>query len=272
MSRNWTGVCALFVLWAAGCQQNAQPEALAVAPVAAAPKFTTVTLSAEQLMSLDWAGRAAGRAVIVDRRVVGAGVEFDIRFPGAAAGVCSFDYTSSGAAGQGALAGLDVRAYQAFALKFMLVAVDGQSDPNFPLELAVGSVIGPAGDGKVSSYEPVVLGLAPEHATKIAKTPMHTGKIRVIGIHAHVANPKLWDTAGGVVTLRVEPAADAEILPGPAAAAEVRPGVATSRPAAVRSKTTTAETPTDTASKPASKPRRKSPSSPTVGFKRIGAW
>jgi len=268
MSRNWTGVCALVVLLAAGCQQNVQPEALAVASVAAAPKFTTVTLSAEQLMALDWAGRAAGRAVIVQKRSVGAGVEFDIRFPGAAAGVCTFDYTSSGAAGQGALAGLDVRAYQAFALKFTLVAVDGRSDPNFPLELPVGSVIGPAGDGKVSSYEPVVLKLSPEHATKIAKTPMHTGKIRVIGIHAHVANPKLWDTTGGVVTLRVEPAADAEILPGPAAAAEVRPGVATSRSAAVQSKTTTAETPMNTTSKP----RGKSPSRPPLGIKRVGAW
>jgi len=253
---------------AAGCQQNVQPEALAVASVAAAPKFTTVTLSAEQLMALDWAGRAAGRAVIVQKRSVGAGVEFDIRFPGAAAGVCTFDYTSSGAAGQGALAGLDVRAYQAFALKFTLVAVDGRSDPNFPLELTVGSVIGPAGDGKVSSYEPVVLKLSPEHATKIAKTPMHTGKIRVIGIHAHVANPKLWDTTGGVVTLRVEPAADAEILPGPAAAAEVRPGVATSRSAAVQSKTTTAETPMNTTSKPCGK----SPSRPPLGIKRVGAW
>ena len=268
MSRNWTGVCALFVLLAAGCQQNVQPEALAVASVAAAPKFTTVTLSAEQLMALDWAGRAAGRAVIVQKRSVGAGVEFDIRFPGAAAGVCTFDYTSSGAAGQGALAGLDVRAYQAFALKFTLVAVDGRSDPNFPLELTVGSVIGPPGDGKVSSYEPVVLKLSPEHATKIAKTPMHTGKIRVIGIHAHVANPKLWDTTGGVVTLRVEPAADAEILPGPAAVAEVRPGVATSRSAAVQSKTTTAETPMNTTSKP----RGKSPSRPPLGIKRVGAW
>jgi len=253
---------------AAGCQQNVQPEALAVASVAAAPKFTTVTLSAEQLMALDWAGRAAGRAVIVQKRSVGAGVEFDIRFPGAAAGVCTFDYTSSGAAGQGALAGLDVRAYQAFALKFTLVAVDGRSDPNFPLELTVGSVIGPPGDGKVSSYEPVVLKLSPEHATKIAKTPMHTGKIRVIGIHAHVANPKLWDTTGGVVTLRVEPAADAEILPGPAAVAEVRPGVATSRSAAVQSKTTTAETPMNTTSKP----RGKSPSRPPLGIKRVGAW
>jgi hypothetical protein len=268
MSRNWTGVCALFVLLAAGCQQNVQPEALAVAPVAAAPKFTTVTLSAEQLMSLDWTGRAAGRAVIVDKRPVGAGVEFDIRFPGAAAGVCSFDYTSSGAVGQGALAGRDVRSYQAFALKFTLIAVDGQSDPNLPLELAVGSVIGPAGDGKVSAYEPVVLGLAPEHATKIAKTPMHTSKIRVIGIHAHVANPKIWDTAGGVVTLRVEPAADAEVLPWSAPAAEVRPGAATSRPVGDRSRTTTAETPTNTTSKP----RGKSPSRPALGIKRVGAW
>jgi hypothetical protein len=267
MSRNWTGVCALFVLLAAGCQQNVQPEALAVAPVAAAPKFTTVTLSAEQLMSLDWAGRAAGRAAIVDKRVAGAGVEFDIRFPGNAAGVCSFDYTSSGSVGRGTLAGLDVSAYQALALKFTLVAVNGHSDPNFPLGLAAGAIIGPAGDGKLSACEPVVLGFAPEHATKVATTPMRTGKIRVIGIHAGVANPKVWDIKGGVVTLRVEPAADAEVLASPAPAPDRISGGETAQPVQPKPRSESARS-----SKPASKPRTKSPSSPALGTTHIGAW
>jgi hypothetical protein len=219
-------------------------------------------------MALDWNGRAAGRAIIMDKRSVGAGIELDIRFPGNAVGVSSIDYTSSGAAGQGTLAGLDVSAYQALALKFTLVSVNGQSDPNFPLELAVGSIIGPAGDGKLSSCEPVVLGFAPERATKVAATPMRTGKIRVIGVHAHVANPKVWDIQGGVVTLRVEPAADAEILPSPVVdRTSVRSGQKSHSMKAASARPETAQT-----SKPASRTRTKSLSSPAIGTTHIGAW
>ncbi|MEN6335935.1 MAG: hypothetical protein ABFE01_16905, partial [Phycisphaerales bacterium] len=215
MSRNRIYACGLVVslLMAAGCQQSVQPEKMAVEPPPTSPRFTTVTLSAEQLMSLDWIGRAVGRASIVEKRPVGAGVEFDIRFPGTAGGACSLDYTSTGTAGRRALAGIDVSAYQALALKFTLLSVNGQSDPNQPLEIAAGAIIGPAGDGRMSACEPVTLRLAPDRVAVVAKTPMRTGKIRVIGIHAHVVNPQAWDVNGGVVTLRVEPAADADILP-----------------------------------------------------------
>lgn len=253
MNRNRIRVFALLVsLTAVGCQQNVRPEAAVVEPAVVSPRFTTVTLSAEHLMSLDWAGRAAGRAMIVEKRPAGSGVEFDIRFPGNASGVCSMDYISSGAVGKGALAGIDVSAYQAMALKFTLVSVNGQSDPNFPLELAAGAIIGPAGDGKLSACEPVTLGFGPQRATQVAKTPMRTGKTRVIGIHTHVANPQVWDIKGGVVTLRVEPAADAEILPSP--------------------RVQSAEPQTVKASKSSPKPRTKSPSSPSLGTTHIGAW
>jgi len=256
-------------LAAAGCQQNVQPERVAAEPPLTSPRFTTVTLSAEQLMSLDWAGRAAGRAAIVEKRPVGAGVEFDVRFPGSAAGACSLDYTSMGAAGRRALAGIDVSAYQTLSLKFTLVSANGQSDPNQPLEIAAGAIIGPAGDGRMSACEPVTLGFAPGRAAAVAKTPMRTGKIRVIGIHAHVVNPHAWDANGGLVTLRVEPAADADILPAPAPAPEPRSGSGAAR--TVRPKPQSESTKPD-ASKPAQKPRTRSSSSPALGTTHIGAW
>jgi hypothetical protein len=278
MSRNRIHACALVVsLAAVGCQQNVRPAAVVAQPAVTSPRFTTVTLSAEQLMSLDRTGRAAGHAAIVAKRPVGAGVEFDIRFPGSDSGVCSLDYTSSGVAGKGTLAGIDVSAYQTLALKFTLVSANGQSDPNLPLELAAGAIIGPAGDGKLSSCEPVTLGFAPEQATKVAKTPMHAGKIRVIGIHTHVANPQVWDVNGGVVTLRVEPAADAEVLPSPAPAPGRKSGNGAAKPVRPKAQSESAKpaapkSETSDASRPVQKPRTRSSSSPSLGTTHVGAW
>ncbi len=280
-NRNLICVCGLVVsLAVAGCEQNARPAASRLAPTvavepAALPMFTTVTLSAEQLMSLDWSGRAAGRSTIVDKRIVGPGVEFDIRFPGGA-GVPSMDYISTGAAGEGALAGLDVSRYQSLALKFTLVSIDGRNDPNFPVGIAAGAVIGPAGDGRLSACEPVVLGFSPEQATKVATTPMHTEKIRVIGIHAHVVNPLAWDSRGGVVTLRVEPAADAQVLPTPSVDATLRSGNQTAKSARLRrpsrsTRSTTVKSGTNKTSE-SDKPRVKSSPNPTMGTTHIGAW
>lgn len=275
--RNWNLICAclsVVALTAAGCEQNARPAAAglattaAVEPVAVSPTFTTVTLSAEQLMLLDWSGRGAGRSTVVDKRIVGSGVEFDIRFPGGA-GVPSLDYISTGAAGQGALAGIDISRFQSLALKFTLISIDGRNDPNLPVAIAAGAVIGPAGDGRLSACEPVMLGFSPEHVAKVAVTPMHTERIRMIGIHAHVVNPLAWDPHGGVVTLRVEPAADAEILPLPVPAADSKSANQTVKSARTRSRSQSAKS---TTSRSADKPRTKSPSSPTLRTRHIGAW
>lgn len=273
MNRNLVCACGTLAwLAVAGCQETSPRPAAMADQTSISPKFTTVTLSADQLMSLDWGGREAGRSTIVDKRPAGAGADFDIRFPGNSEGICSIDYVSSGAAGQGALAGLNVSGYQSLALKFTLLSINGQNDPNHPLELAVGAVIGPC-DGKLSACEPVVLGLAPEQATKVATTPMRTRRIRVIGIHAHVANPKVWDINGGVVTLRVEPVTEADILAAPALVSVSRPGEAArpetqaepanpsdSQPHSEGARTTEAES------------RTKSSSVPTFGTNRIGAW
>lgn len=283
--RNWNLVCAclsVVALTAAGCEQNARPAAASLTPgnaaeSAASPTFTTVTLSPEQLMLLDWSGRAAGRSTVVDKRIVGSGVEFDIRFPGGA-GVPSLDYISTGAAGEGALAGIDVSKYQSLALKFTLVSIEGRNDPNSPVAVAVGPVIGPAGDGRLSACEPVMLGFLPEHVTKVAVTPMHTERTRMIGIHAHVVNPLAWDPRGGVVTLRVEPAADAQILPTATPGADPKSGRGTAKSQSAplnrrsASAMSAAENDGKNQASRSGKSRVKSPADPTSGTTHIGAW
>ncbi len=237
----------------AGCGQSERRQAVVVGPVASVPTSTAVTLSAEQLMALDWNGREVERSMILDKRIVGTGVELDIRFPGNSPGLCSIDHTSSGAAGRRVLVGLAVGKYEAFALKFSLISVNAHCDPNIPLEVAAGAIIGPAGDGRFTACQPIVLGLSADRATGIATTPMHTQKIRVIGVHAHVVNPRAWDAKGGIVTLRVEPAPDAEVLPWPATVPE---GAAGDKAAKISER----------------QKRKKSPSTPTFGAKRVGAW
>jgi len=254
MQKNWLVLTLLPVFLAVvGCTQNERREPAAVERTTPAPKSTTMTLSAEQLMALDWNGRLVERSMILDKRLVGTGVELDIRFPGNSPRVCSIDHTSSGAAGRRALVGLDVGRYEAFALKFSLISVNVRRDPNAPPEIAVGAVIGPAGDGRHSACEPIVLDLSADRATGIARTPMNTGKIRVIGIHVHAVNPQTWDANGGIVTIRVEPAPDADLLASqaPVSQGESREQAATSS----HRKTRTRETP-----------------APAFGTKRVGAW
>jgi hypothetical protein len=246
------GVLAILLV-VAGCGQSERREAASAKPVVAVPTSTTVTLSAEQLMALDWNGREVERSMILNKRVVGAGVELDIRFPGNTKALCSIDHTSSGAAGRRTLVGLDVERYEAYALKFSLISVNARCDPNTSVEIAAGALIGPAGDGRYSACEPVVLGLAAERATAVATTPMDTETIRLIGIHVHAVNPQAWDANGGILTIRVEPAPDAEILPMPVVAAE-------------------GETAGKTAKTPPPKTATKRRSPTRFGTRRIGAW
>jgi|GEM_PF-1144573 len=278
MNRNLVCACVLLAFGAgAGCQPSERGQAAVVEPAAVLPVSTTVTLSADQLMTLDWGGRAVERAVVVDKRVVGAGVELDIRFPGNSRDTCSMDYTSSGSAGRRALVGLDVSRYEAFALKFTLISANGHKDPNIPLEVTAGAIISPAGDGRLSACEPVVLGLSSEQSTCVATTPMRTGTIRQIGIHVHMAKPQVWDATGGIVTLRVEPAPDADILSAPQPAGDRAPRGRSAKAPATRPRPPSVQAATpEPDGQPAKvsedEPRTKSPSTPVFGTRRIGAW
>jgi len=217
MDRSPACVLALFLLLLIGGCRQSERRAIAVAPqFVQPPTSTTLTLSPEQLMSLDWEGRELGSPRVVDRRSVEGGVEFDIHFPSNEGGARMIDYTSSGSGGRRALVGIDVEPYKALALKFTLVSVTGEAGADLPQEVIVGALIGPAGDGRLSAYEPLVLGFSPDRAAGVATTPMNTRSVRRIGIHAEMANPEVWNAQGSTLTLRVEPAPGAGTLVPPA--------------------------------------------------------
>ena len=214
MARDLILLCSLMaVSLVVACRQaERQASGIADQPASAAPSGT-VTLSSDQLLTLDRGWRSPSRPRVVSQRAAGnSGVIFDIRFPSNGPGHRSVDYASSGSGGQMALVGLDVGVYETFALKFTLVSIDGAVGPSLSQELVVGAVIGPTGDGKVAGYEPLVLSLTPPAMTGLARTRIGTETIREIGIHAHMANPEAWSPDGSTVTLRVEPAPDATPL------------------------------------------------------------
>jgi len=168
-----------------------------------------LTLSGQQLILLDWHTSNSSGARVKGKRILpGRGVDFDIFFPGNNPGSCSLDFVSSGEGGSGSLVGTDVSGYGVIALKFTLVSINGQSEPTMKQKLVAGVVIGPTDAGRLSTYEPVTLGLADSEKTVIAKTSVTTDKIYEVGFHTHMLNPQDWDPSGSMLTLRVESIGD----------------------------------------------------------------
>ncbi|MHC4423189.1 MAG: hypothetical protein ACYS0C_10175 [Planctomycetota bacterium] len=208
-------------LAAFGCQQHldamqryerpSYAELLKRTPL---PPSRTLTLSNEQLITLDFHGqRQIGPKVVGKRDVPGPGVAFDIYFPSNKPGHRSINFVSSGEGGFGTLVGADVRDYKTFALKFTLVSVAGQSSADITQQLVVGPLIGPTLGGLLYDYKTVTLGLAAEQKSSVVKMPINTYRLYQIGFHAHMLNPIGWNPDGTMVTLLLEPAEDAGPVP-----------------------------------------------------------
>ncbi len=171
----------------------------------------TLTLEPRQLMKLDWSSLNRRGARVEGRRVVpGPGVEFEIYFPSNSPGDCSLSFVSSGTGGSGALVGADIRAYEAFALKLTLVSINGLSDPKLKQKLVAGAVIGPTATGRLTSYEPLALGMAAPEKTVTAVTAASADEVYEVGFHVHVENHQDWDAAGSRILLKIEPAQGGE--------------------------------------------------------------
>ena len=200
-------LCVLvFWLCGPGCQTDSKKPVVASKPVEV-PPTRIFTLFWQQLVSLDWHSSNRTGARVMDKRVFSFSpvVEFDIYFPSNNPGSQSLDFVSSGEGGKGTLVGTDIRGYEAFALKFTLVSINGQSEPEMKQKLVAGALIGPASKHQLRTYEPVTLGLAASEKTVIAKTPVSADKIYQIGFHLHMLNPQDWDQSGSMVRLRIEP-------------------------------------------------------------------
>jgi len=168
----------------------------------------TLTLDPKQLMKLDYSSLNRRGAQITGKRVVpGPAVEFDIYFPSNKPGSCSLSFVSSGTGGRGSLVGTDIRAYEAFALKMTLISINGRSGPDMEQKLMVGAVIGPTAEGRLTSYEPVEMGMGPSGKTVTAITKVSADEVYEIGFHVHVEheNHKEWDADGSKVVLKVGP-------------------------------------------------------------------
>ena len=194
---------------------------LALGLSAAPAVAVNVTLSDAGLMLLDRYIEVPGTSTIVDRREVpGPGVEFDIYFsvvePGSATVYC----VSWEGHGAGSLAGIDVSMYDAFELKFTLLAVDGINTPGIGGTLIVGALIGPY-DGSGHAFQPQGLDFLPDThygTTAISSTPVRTNRISIIGLIAYIPSSMEggWNPSGTTVTLLVEAAPGAVAIPEPA--------------------------------------------------------
>lgn len=111
-------------------------------------------------MALDWRGQSFAGPVVINKRLVdGDAVELDIRLPGYERWHRTIDCVSVGPGGRGALVGQQASGFEAFALVFTLLSVDG---PAYRNSRSLAPVARSTVDGKVSGLEP--LGVESLHA------------------------------------------------------------------------------------------------------------
>jgi len=194
-----------FLLCVAGCG-GGPAKPIPVAKPAQIPPSRVMTLSQEQLLSLDWHSFGRRGARVTAKRPAGAGVEFVIDFPSNDPGNTSLDFVSSGEGGRGDIVGGDTSGFKAFALKFTLLSINGHSESDMKQSLTAGAVIGPTASGLARTFAPVALSMADSEKTVIAETPSRTDNIRIIGFHVNMLSPEDWAPSGSEVILRIEPA------------------------------------------------------------------
>jgi hypothetical protein len=202
------------LLFQSGCPQSTEAWRPPQVSPSEVPASRMLTLSQQQLISLDWNNsNRMGARVTAKRIVPDSGVEFDVFFPNNSPGYRSVDYVSSGRGGLGTMVGVDVSGYESYALVFTLVSINGQTGAELAEKVEVGAVIGLTSRGRYSEYEPVTLSMAPAEKSAIGKTIMHTDKIYQIGFHIAMLNPEQWRPDSSTVTLRVQPAEFAGPVP-----------------------------------------------------------
>jgi len=169
------------------------------------------TLSDDDLMLLDYHFyRHSSSEVIYKTDVEGPGVEFDIYFPDNTRKNKSVTYVSCKNGGEGILTGIDISAYDAFALKFTLVSVNDSNSPDAGGTLLVGALIN---RGYTHAFRPEVINLLPQRNTAISSTTTDANDISIIGFTAYFLEPDGWDPNGSTVRLLIEAAPNAEPLP-----------------------------------------------------------
>lgn len=169
------------------------------------------TLSDNALMTLDQTNRhVLSKSSIVEKRDrPGPGVEFDIYFPGTKPNERGFQCVAIKTKNEpnNPLFASDLRMFDAFALKFTLLAVDGDPSPSHTGRLVVGAYIN-------AGFRPECVTLDPADTnTTVSRTRVGPDDVISIGITTHMLSPDGWDPNGTTITLLVEPAPGAAALP-----------------------------------------------------------
>jgi hypothetical protein len=176
------------------------------ANVAASNDFT---LSDNALMMLNKINHhVLSKASIVEKKgSPGPGVKFGIYFPGNKPGERGFECVATKNEPNNPIFASDMRKFDTFALKFTLLSVNGAASQSHKGILVVGAYIN-------ASYRPecVTLDLKGTN-TAISRTRVGPDDVFSIGITAHMLSADGWDPNGTTVTLLVEPAPGAVIIP-----------------------------------------------------------
>jgi hypothetical protein len=191
-----------------------------------AVRGTTFTLSDSALMSLDSNPFPGWATMINITDTPGLGVQFDFLYPdplNSSKKVPILFFTSSIHGGNGTLTGIDISRFDAFALKFTLSSAEGVSSHDAVGPVIVGALINWS-DGGVA-YRPEVIAVHdsyfPAGATSV--TSSNVSEIAEIGFTCYIPywwysanSPSPWDPDGARISLLVEPAPNAVVIPEPA--------------------------------------------------------
>jgi hypothetical protein len=173
------------------------------------------TLSDEDIMSLDVYENSNPKydpnvpKIVAQRDVPGPGVEFDIYFPPDNSQKSNYcmTYVSCSNRGTGALVGIDVNNFDAFALKFTLVSIDKRNDSGAGGTLVVGALVNA---GYSHAFRPEYLSFD-TGGEAISVTKTDAKKISIIGFTVYKASPEGWGPKGNTVTIRIEAAPNAVV-------------------------------------------------------------
>ena len=174
------------------------------------------TLSDEDLMALDVYQDSNPKydpnvpKIVAQRDISGPGVEFDIYFPpdNKRKDNYALAYVSCNNRGKGTLVGIDVNDFNAFALKFTLISIDGKNDINSGGTLLVGALVNA---GYSHAFRPECISFAKGvEAVSITKTDAE--KTSIIGFEVYKSSPDGWSPQGNTITIPIEATPGAEIL------------------------------------------------------------
>jgi hypothetical protein len=195
--------------------------------LSAVANATTFTLSDDALKKLDYNYQGSCSVVgITD--VAGPGVRFDLRYPDPRNinGQAPYLYLVSCIdGGSGALTGRNISMFDSFALKVTLLSASGVSSPDAVGPVIIGALINYSNYSSAYAYRPEVISInGPDPTSATSITTTSATQIKLVGFVCNIPDwwysgsprPNPWDPQGANISLLVEQAPGATVIPEPA--------------------------------------------------------